>query len=547
MGAAKELETGQGAYEARAWRDAYDSLSRADEIAPLDVGDLKRLAVAAYMIGLDDEFVRGMERAHGAHLERGEIPSAVRCAFWVGINLATRGEPGLAGGWFARGERLIERAESDCVERGYLLLPAALRNEGAGEWEAAAAIADQAARIAESFDDRDLLALSIHEQGYATAKHGDLEKGMALLDEAMVEVTSGKVSPLVTGLVYCGVIAYCQSLYELQRAQQWTSALTRWCEEQPQMVAYSGQCLVHQAEILQLRGAWGEAIDQARRAGERFTEAADSRPAAHREGSAHYRQAEVQRLRGEFDEAEDSFRAASRCGFEPQPGLALLRLAQGNAEAGAASIRRALDEVTDPLERVGLLPGCVEIMLAVGDREAAAEAAGELERAAEEQDSDVMLAMASQARGAVAVASERYREGLLVLRRSAEIWQQLKAPYETARVRELAGRACRAVGDGDTADLELEAASEAFAWLGAEPDKARIDSLAAADIPPAGLTTRELDVLRLVCSGKTNRAIASELVVSRRTVDRHVSNIFAKLGVTTRAAATAYAYEHDLL
>jgi DNA-binding CsgD family transcriptional regulator len=361
----------------------------------------------------------------------------------------------------------------------------------------------------------------------------------------MVAVTAGELSPIVTGLVYCNAIAFCQEVYEVRRAREWTAALTRWCESQPEMVAHTGLCLLHRAEIMELSGAWPEALDEARRAGERFAQQA-KRTAA---GQASYRQGEVHRLRGELAAAEEAYREASRCGWEPQPGLALLRLAQGNREAAMAAIRRVVAETGEPLKLASLLPAYVEIMLAAGEAEEAGSACGRLEELTGEQEEGMRAALVAQARGSVELAAGDAGTALVSLRKAWQEWQEIEAPYEAARARMLVGLACRAVGDDDAAALELEAAHGTFAELGAAPDLARVESLFGG-VEPAdlhGLTMRELEVLRLVAAGETNKAIAAELVLSERTVDRHVSNILAKLRVSSRSAATAYAYEHQLV
>jgi DNA-binding CsgD family transcriptional regulator len=542
---AGELERGRESYAERAWADAYEALSGADQAAPLGAEDLELQATAAYMLGRDADVLTAWERAHHSHLDAGEALRAVRCAFWLGVNLVLQRELSPAMGWFGRAQRLLEREQRDCVERGYLLIPVLLEHAGAGDHAAAAATAADAAEIGARFEDADLLALAGHEQGFALFKQGQVEDGLRLLDEAMVAVIAGELSPVVTGLVYCNVIAYCQQLYELRRAAEWTAALTRWCEEQPDMVAHTGLCLIHRAEIMQLHGSWPDALEGARRAGDRFEQRAQQAEAA----QAVYRQGEIQRLLGEFAAAEVAYREASRGGWEPQPGLALLRLAQGTDAAAAAAIRRVLGETTDPLKRAGLLPAHVEIMLAVGDAEEARGACEELEQIAERHGGAVLAAIAGSVRGRVALSEGDPRSALVALRYAWTVWQELDAPYEIARVRVTVGLACRALGDDDTAALELEAARDVFEQLGAVHDLAQLDSLAAtAKAGDAhGLTARELEVLRMVAAGQTNRAIAAELVLSERTVDRHVSHIFTKLRVSSRAAATAFAYEHQLL
>ena len=544
--AVEHLERGRSAYATRAWSAAYESLSRADQSSPLGADDLELLATAAYMLGRDDDYRQFLERAHHVHLEEGESRRAVRSAFWVGIHFMLRGELGPALGWFGRAERLLER-EGDCVERGYLLIPVLLRHVASGDSAAAYEAAGEAARIGARFGDKDLVALVLQEQGHALIRRGQSEEGLRLLDETMVAVTAGELSPIVTGLVYCNTIAFCQGVYELRRAREWTAALTLWCERQPDMVAHTGVCLVHRAEILELQGTWPDALDEARRAAERFAaQPSGSRSAV---GSAVYRQGEVHRLRGELVAAEDAYREASGHGWEPQPGLALLRLAQGKGAVAAAAIARVLSETTERLARARVLPAYVEIMLAIGDVDEARTAQGELDEIAVAQGSEMLTAISARARGELALAEGDARTALVALRDAARRWQELGAPYEAARARVLVGLACRALGDEDTAAMELEAAGDVFERLGAAPARARVDSIVQGSVSadPYGLTRRELEVLRLVASGETNKAIAAELVLSERTVDRHVSNILKKLRVPTRAGATAFAYERRLV
>ncbi len=538
------LERGRTAYARHAWPEAYESLSSADGADPLAAGDLESLAVAAYMLGRVDEFLATLERAQHAYVGIGELRSGARAAVHLGINLAILGDVAQAGGWFARAQRLVEREPADCPERGYLLLPLALRHEAAGEYALVAEAAGEAAAIGERFGDRDLFALGAHVNGNALIRLGRLEEAFRLLDEAMLAAIGGELSPIVTGIVYCGAIAGCEEAYELRRAHEWTGALARWWEGQPELVAFTGRCLAHRAEILQLQGEWLEALEEAQRARERC-ERAMNRLAA---GQAAYQQAEVLRRQGEFAAADAAYRDANACGREPQPGLALLRLAEGDARAAGAAIRRALAETAPPLKRSRLLPAYAEVMVALGELEQARGACRELAVIACDFPSAMLGAIAAYVQGSVELAAGDADAALVTLRRALQVWQELGAPYEAARARVLVAMACAALEDEDTARLELEAARSVFEDLAARPDLRRVDGLMRTDGEDAhGLSGRELEVLRLVAAGRTNREIAATLVLSEHTVARHVQNIFAKLRVSSRTAATAFAFEHDLV
>jgi DNA-binding CsgD family transcriptional regulator len=545
MDAESQLERARAAYANRAWSDAYEGLAAADKDLVLAADDLELFARSAYMLGLDEDYVEGLERAHSAHLAAGAVRPAVRCAFWVGHSMLFRGQLGPAFGWFARGNRLLESEESDCAERGYLLIPVVLEHTSRGEFEDAHATAAETSEIGERFGDPDLAALGVMEQGHALVRLGKAEEGLRLVDETMAAVSAGQLSPIVAGIVYCNTIAFCRDVYEVRRAREWTAALTRWCEEQPEMVAHNGLCLVHRAELMTIGGAWTAALEELRQVGERFRRGILNQRAL---GHAAYREGEVHRLQGEFREAETFYKESARFGREPLPGLALLRLAQGKGETAAAAISRALDETVLPLRRAAFLPAWVEIALAIGDLEAARAACGELDEIAGRQRSELLAATAAHARGALALAVGDAGGAVAVLRSAWRTWQELEAPYEAARSRVLLGLACAALGDDDTKAVELEAARDAFQKLGAAPEIARVDELAGRAPPDAhGLSAREVQVLRLVANGMSNRDIATELVISERTVARHVQNIFAKLRLSSRAAASVFASEHGLL
>jgi ATP/maltotriose-dependent transcriptional regulator MalT len=545
VGGDGELVRGREAAGRLAWGDAHAALSLADQSSPLAVEDLELLGTAAYLLGRVDDCLAALRRAQQLHADAGQPRQAARCAFWLAFHLGSRGELAQAGGWFARANRLLEHEPPDCPERGYLLLPLAIQHIEADDHPAAQEVAARAAGIGRRAGEPDLVALALHVQGRALVRLGQVSEAMAAFDEAMVAVVAGELSPVVVGTVYCSMLDACQEILEWRRAGEWTEALTAWCGRQPDMVTYSGRCLVHRAEILHLHGAWPESVEEARRAGERLAHAADS----HATGAAWYRQAEVHRVLGEFPAAEEAYQQASRWGHQPQPGLALLRLAQGRTDAAQAAIRRVVAEATDQLGRSKLLPAQVEIMLAAGDVQAARDAAGELTGIAERYATLALRAVADHARGAVLLADGDARAAVVALRGAGQAWRELEAPYEAARVRVLVGLGCRALGDEEAAAMELEAARTVFTRLGAAPDLARVEELAHPEAvwKAHGLTERELQVLRLVATGTTNHAIASQLFVAEKTVDRHVSNIFTKLGVSSRAAATAYAYQHRLL
>ena len=348
-----ELERGRECYAQRQWADAYESLSRADQAAPLAGNDLELLALAAYLVGRDENYLSTLERAHQAYLDAGEPVRAVRCAFWLGMRLLFRGETGRATGWLARAQRLLERETLECPERGYLLLPVVEQQIDADDCDAAYATAASAAEIGEACGDADLIACARHQQGRIRLQQGQVEQGLALLDEVMVAVTAAELSPLVTGLMYCSVIRACQEVYAFGRAGEWTAALARWCAEQPDMVAFTGVCRVHRAEIMQLHGAWQDALEEAQRARER-SQGIDQPAAA----AAFYQQAEVHRLRGEFAAAEEAYRSAGHWGFDPQPGLALMRMAQGHHDAAAAAIRRSRER-DNPSTAAREAPACL--------------------------------------------------------------------------------------------------------------------------------------------------------------------------------------------
>ena len=544
MTRASALERGRQAFERHAWGAAYELLLAADAEAPLAAEDLERAGRAAYLTGRDEESFSLSERAFRERMRQGDPEGAALDGFWLVFGLMARGEWARAGGWIGRARAAIDDGRRDCVARGFLLGPDAVQALMGGDPERAYATFSEQREIGRRFADHDLLSLSGFGQGQALIAMGRIPEGIAVLDEVMVGVTGGETSAMVAGLVYCGVIAACMETFDPRRAKEWTAALKLWCDAQPDLVQFRGQCMVHRAQVMQIQGAWPDALEELRLAAERFTDA--GHPAV---GDALYEQAELHRWRGDLDRAEQAYRQAATFGRDPQPGLALLRLAQGQLEAASAGIRRALEETTERIRRPRLLSAAVDVALEGKDAEAARTALDELAQLAAERDVPLLQAMAAHAGGLVGLAEGDAGRALAEARRAWSLWQELDAPYEAARARVVVALACRALGDEDAARMELDAARQVFERLSAGPDLARVAALTGATRSRAGygLTAREVEVLRLVATGRTNRVIAAELFLSEKTVARHLSNIFTKLGVSSRAAATAYAYRHDLV
>lgn len=527
------------------WAAAYRALAEGDRGGALNGAGLERLGEAAYMLGRETEFVEAFERAFDDHRRNGMILRAARCAFWIGLTLIFRGECGRGSGWLRKSDRLLDGHDSDCAEHGYLMLPKVEQCLASGDFEGAYEHAARAAEIGERHDDEDLLCIARHLQGRIMIESGDQSSGLALLDEAMVAVTANQLSPIVTGLIYCSVIEACQKFHAINRAREWTAALTGWCSKQPEIVAFTGRCLIHRAQILIYDGHWIEAEREAVAATIRLKQG----PAEHHAGPALYQEGEVHRLRGRFDKADDAYRAASRLGFDPQPGLALMRLEQGRGQSALSAIRRALHSAEGAASKLRLLPAAVEITLAAGSTEDARAYCDMLRGCAAQYSAESVRASVDEALAQIRIAEGLTEDALACVRRAADRLRDLQAPYHLARLRLLTARVYLAIGDVEGAQTELEAALGVFRDLGARPDETRTSKMLArlTKSGDTALTSRQAQVLQLIADGMTNPAIADSLGLSERTVDRHVSNILTRLNVPTRAAATAYALSHGLI
>lgn len=519
------LAEARTAYDVRAWAQAYELFAAADT---LDAADLDRYAVAAMLLGRMDEYYAIRERTYEQLLAQRDLVGAAGAALWAGMQRMVAGDVVVGGGWLARAARLIEEDGTDSVPAAFLRMSQAFAAEDVDQ---AVAISSEAVADGRRLGSRDLVGLALHQQGLFLLEAGRTADGLAKLDEAMVELSSGSLSPMVTGIIYCGAITGCWTVYELRRAEEWTVAMTRWCDSQPELGNFTGECKVRRAELKQLRGAWTDARKDL--AG---VSTADIDVWA--AGCAAYVRGDLDRLQGHFADAEECFTEASRLGYDPQPGLALLRLQQGSVQAAAAMIRRCLSESQDDSKRVEILFAATEILLASGDLKAATTAADGLIELADKCRTTIVHALQEQAHAMIQRAEGRPDAALGPARAALRRWVELRAPYQEARTRLLIADACRALGDNESADRETAAAIATLEKLGAVTGHRR---------PGGLLSPREIEVLRLVATGATNRAIAARLVLSERTVDRHISNIFSKLGVSSRSAATAYGFEHKLV
>jgi len=536
----EELQRAREAFDRRDWIAAYEGLSGTGSDA-LSASDFADLATAAFLVGRHNDCIQALQRAYEAHRSAEDHQAAVRCAFWLAMTLMDRGERAVAGGWISRAERLLEDVGQDTVEHGYVLFFRMLGHILSGDPVTGLDEAVTLTSYGRRFGDGDLLAAGLMAQGRCLLYLGRVPEGVRLLDEAMVGVSTGEVSPIFAGHTYCSLIEACQEISDFGRVEQWTRALTRWCDAQVGLVPFTGQCAVHRAQVMRVRGAFEQAVAELDGAVARYL-AAESPAAA---GLAFAEKGDLLRILGRYEAAEEAFQQAVDLGHDPQPAHALLSSALGRTDAACAAVRRALREPRDPIHRSQLLPGAITVLLA-GDADGAAPLVAELATVGEEFESDSLRAMAGDAVGALAMARNRHEEALAALRPALQGWRELGWPYETARTQLLVGRTLRELGDEESATAEIASAARALDALGARPDAEHAARLLPAQRLPAGLTAREVEVLRLVASGKSNPEISAALVLSEKTVARHLSNIFTKLDVRSRTAAAAYAFENGL-
>lgn len=541
MGVVEDLQCARDAFERREWLAAYKGLSDRD-VSALTAEDFTRLATAAFLVGRSNDAIQALQRAYQVNTAAGATLGAIRCGFWLAFLLLEGGEPAVGAGWVGRCQRLLDELGEDVVERGHVLCMVMMGHIFAGEFVRAEELAVEIGDYGRRFADPNLLAQSLNARGRMALYQGRVPEGLALLDEAMIGITTGELSPVFAGMIYCSLIEACQELSDYGRVTEWTAALTAFVDAQPDLVAFTGQCAVHRGQIMRLRGAYAEAVEEFERAVRRYIEINTPWAA----GLAWAECGDVLRIRGDYAAAEDAYRKAGELGYEPQPGLAQLWIARGRTEPAVAAVRRLLAEPRDPVGRSRLLPGTIEVLLASGAVDDAATLSEELTDAAARFGIAAVRALAGFARGGVLVARGATAAAIAELRRSMHEWRELDAPYEVACCRFLIGKAMLDLDDANSAATELGTACRAFQELGAFPAQQAALALMAPSTP-GRLTPREIDVLRLVASGSSTPQIAKTLVLSQKTVERHLANIYTKLGVSSRTAAARFAFDHDLL
>jgi DNA-binding CsgD family transcriptional regulator len=538
---ATALEAARDAYADFRWDVAYDRFRDAAAEAELETRDLAALADAAWWLGETDESLALSEQVYRRCLQDDEVGLAARLAIEVGFLWMLRGEPTIGSGWVSRASRLLDGVP-ECAAHGYLLHLEVLEALGSGRFEAAVGGARRMQGLAQRCDDPSLEAVGLALEGVATVKRGAVAGGLGLLDESMLAVRAGVVTPNWAGNLYCHLMGLFLELADLPRARAWTSATERWCDQHSHAAMFAGICRVHRAQLLQLEGAWADAE---RRAVQACRDLADMNVGA--VAAAHYELGELHRVRGDHPGADAAYARARELGRDPQPGLARLRLSQGRTEVAATALRAALAGSDQPLARAPLLAAQVDVAEVVGDVAGAEEAAAELHRIAATFATSGLGAMAQQAAGTARLVAGQPEAALAPLRDAHRQWREVGVAYQAARTQMRLGWALTAVGDRDGGARELAAARAALAQLGAQDDLDRLAGAAPSRDVPGGLSSRELEVLRLVAAGGSNRAVAEELTISVRTVERHVANIFTKLGVSSRTEAAGVAFSHGLV
>jgi len=469
------LEAGREAAERGAWPEAYELLIAADKNGTLTGSDLELLSHAAMWTGHLTASIEYAERAYARYSDASEMEKAAMVALALAAEYRNKLQLSASQGWHQRAARLLESIE-ESPAHGFLALQKSMIASSRGGYDEALEHIQAALDIATRHHDRDLLAQATLREGVARVNRGDVDQGLALIDEVTAAAIAGELDPLSTAIIYCNAIDACRDLGDYSRAGEWEQTATRWCERMA-IAGFPGMCRVDRAELMRLRGAWNDADQELQRATE---ELADFNPRV--AGQAFYEIGEIRLRMGDLEAAEQAFNQARDMARDPEPGLSLLRLAQGKVDAASRSIKRALEEESlVRLDRARLLPAQVEIALVAGDVKTARAAAEEIDAIANDykisdRTTPALEASAQMAWGAVRLAEQDTEGAVTCLRRAVKLWQEVDHPYEGAKTRFLLAGAYREQGDEDGAKSELQAAQSAFERLGARLDAQRTDA-----------------------------------------------------------------------
>lgn len=516
---------------------------RAAEAERLDI-----LAEALWWLGRLDECIDARQDAFRAHEALGDHRRAGQCAVWLYEHHGMRGRPAMATAWLQRARRALQD-DPECVEHGALLLRETELAHGRGRLGEAAELAERALQLGRRLGSANVEAEALQAMGRVLIDTGRVEAGLAHLDEAMLLAVEGRLGPYSTGKVYCSLISACEEVGDLRRAAEWTDATGRWAQQHP-FAIFPGICRIHRSVVLERIGALADAEREAR-------QACDELLGCHLPNAAagFVQVGDLRRRLGDLAGAEEAFARAEELSGRACAGTALLRLAQGRVETAVRIVTGCLaEQPPNPLARARVLPAAAQIAVAAGDLPGAEAHVQELESTADAFGVPTLQATAASARGRVQLAAGDVAAAVATLREALRRWRALEVPYEVATTRTVLGQALRRAGDEEAAQESFAAARALFDQIGARLAAGEVgaDAPDTVESPtvtrlPGGLSPREAEVLRLVAAGRSNKEIAAELYLSVKTVSRHLSNIFAKIGVSSRAAATAFAFEHQLV
>jgi DNA-binding NarL/FixJ family response regulator len=535
----ERLRAAHEAYKRRDWAAAYRGYGDLYGTVSLTGEELYLFAHAAWWLGHIREMLRLCEESHATFLAEGRVERAAMVALETAFQWFLCGKPELGSGWLSRARRLLESLPQ-CLGHAWLVELEANERAAAGDIEGALAGARRLQDFAVQLDEPALTSFGLALEGRLMVRRGDVERGFGLLDEAMLAVLAGRIAPAEAGNLYCQMMSICHDVADFRRAQHWTEIVERWCDGLSGAPMFLGICRVHQSQLLRMRGEWTTAAELAAAAARDLAELNVEAAA-----EAQYEMAQCHRLRGSWDKARACYDAAAALGRSPHPGLALLELAQGRKEQAHEALSRCLAAEADPFRRARLLVAQVEVACRRGDDDTAAAAAAAMEDIAGTYSTDGFRAWAAQVRGMVLICSGQSREAVAPLRSALATSTALGSRFEAANLHSLLGRALATIGDESAAQAQLEAARSAYAELGVAPVVPWLADT-PAESAPGGLTTREAEVLGAIADGLTNRQVAAHLVISEKTVARHLANVYTKLGVANRTAAAAWAHQHPV-